>query len=67
MKRRIRTTLLTTLVVGLAGLATVTTDAVAGGTRTDDTGWGAAALTGAYDTGWGAPAAGAGTNDTGWG
>ncbi|MEV4425420.1 hypothetical protein ACN9M0_16145 [Streptomyces sp. R-07] len=67
MKRRIRSTLLTTLVVGLAGLATVTTDRIAGGTGTDDTGWGAAVLTGAYDTGWGAPAAGAGTNDTGWG
>ncbi|MEV7567201.1 hypothetical protein [Streptomyces tanashiensis] len=67
MKRRIRTTLLTTLVVGLAGLAAVTTDRIAGGTGTDDTGWGAAVRTGAYDTGWGAPAAGAGTNDTGWG
>ncbi|MFI8915238.1 hypothetical protein ACIGW4_26915 [Streptomyces sp. NPDC053513] len=67
MKRRILTTLLTTLVVGLAGLATVTADAVTGGTGTNDTGWGAAVLTGAYDTGWGAPAAGADTNDTGWG
>ncbi|MER5201892.1 hypothetical protein [Streptomyces sp. NPDC002825] len=65
MKRRIRSTLLTTLVVGLAGLATVTTDQVT--TGTDDTGWGAAVLTGTYDTGWGAPAAGTGTNDTGWG
>ncbi|SED09425.1 hypothetical protein [Streptomyces sp. TLI_105] len=67
MKRRIRTTLLATLVVGLAGLATVTADAVTGGTGTNDTGWGAAVLTGTYDTGWGAPAAGTGTNDTGWG
>ncbi|MER7947700.1 hypothetical protein ABTY59_09980 [Streptomyces sp. NPDC096079] len=66
MKRRIRTTLLTTLVVGLAGLGTVTADRIAGA-GTDDTGWGAAVLTGAYDTGWGAPAVGTGTNDTGWG
>ncbi|MEU2232437.1 hypothetical protein ACH4A8_05920 [Streptomyces vietnamensis] len=65
MKRRIRTTLLTTLVVGLAGLGTVTAERIT--TGTDDTGWGAAVLTGAYDTGWGAPAAGAGTDDTGWG
>ncbi|WP_369144975.1 hypothetical protein [Streptomyces sp. R44] len=65
MKRRIRSTLLTTLVVGLAGLATVTTDRIT--TGTEDTGWGAAVLTGTYDTGWGAPAAGTGTNDTGWG
>ncbi|MFB6630691.1 hypothetical protein ACFCWY_12400 [Streptomyces sp. NPDC056362] len=65
MKRRIRTTLLTTLVVGLAGLGTVTADRI--GTRTDDTGWGAAVLTGVHDTGWGAPGSGARTNDTGWG
>ncbi|MCT4354581.1 hypothetical protein M5362_15720 [Streptomyces sp. Je 1-79] len=68
MKRRIRTTVLATLTLALAGLGTVTGTQIAGnGARTDDTGWGAAVVSGTYDTGWGAPVPGPGTNDTGWG
>ncbi|MGW8356038.1 hypothetical protein [Streptomyces wedmorensis] len=71
MKRRIRSSLLaTTLITGLAGLATVTATQAAVGTGGDDTGWGASVLSGTYGadgTGRSVPVAGAGTHDTGWG
>lgn len=71
MKRRIRTSLLaTTLITGLAGLATVTATQAAGGAGTHDTGWGAAVLSGPNGTdgtGTGTPFGGPGTHDTGWG
>ncbi|MEX0169643.1 hypothetical protein [Streptomyces sp. LMG1-1-1.1] len=71
MKRRIRSSLLaTTLITGLAGLATGTATHAAGGAGAHDTGWGAAVLSGpngTEGTGTGTSVAGPGTHDTGWG